>query len=111
MKFGEHVIVVQNEDKFIMENKENGQWIRLSEEVYQILRQIVEENLDINMCEQFFEEPTDFSFVKDLYLFLEKAQIICPDDWTLKTYNKIVSIHYGGIYESVSVNKDCKGLL
>lgn len=92
MKFGEHVIVVQNEDKFIMTNKENGQWIRLSEEVYQILRQIVEENLDINMCEQFFEEPTDFSFVKDLYLFLEKAQIICPDDWTLKTYNKIVSI-------------------
>ena len=92
MKFGEHVIVVQNEDKFILANKENGQWIRLSKEVYQILCQIVAENLDISICEPFFEVPTDFSFIKKLYLFLEKAQIICPDDWNLKTYNKIASI-------------------
>ena len=92
MKFGEHVIVVQNGDKFIMANKENSQWIRMSKEVYQILRQIVAENLDINICEPFFEDPTDFSFIKDLYLFLKKAEIICPDDWSLKTYNKIASI-------------------
>lgn len=92
MKFGEHVIIVQNEDKVILANKENGQWIRLSKEVYQILCQIIEENLDINICEQFFEELTDFSFIKDLYLFLEKAQIICSNNWKLKTYNKIVSI-------------------
>lgn len=92
MKFGEHVIVVQNEDKIILANKENGQWIRMSKEVYEILRRIVAENLDINTCELFFEEATDFSFIKDLYLFLEKSQIICADDWSIRTYNKIVSI-------------------
>jgi len=92
MIIGKHVEKIFRENKVILANKETGAWTRVSNEVFEILKYILDNNYFIGDLKCAFETEEDYLFIKDIYDSLVESNIICSRDYNFNTQNKIVSV-------------------
>lgn len=92
MIIGNHVEKVEKDNKVVLGNKENGKWIRMSNEVYKIINDILAEKYPIEELEGSFESEDDYIFIKKIYKSLIDDNIICSKDYIPNIQNKIASI-------------------
>lgn len=90
MYWNDNLNLLEKDEKIVLANGNNGQWIRMSKEVYEIVSEIVNEDLDIENCDEFFENRDDYDFIKDIYNNLCNSRIILDEEE--EDINKIASI-------------------
>lgn len=88
MKFTNKTHVVSKDNKVILANVENGKWIRLSQEVFEVIQHIMGHE---NSAEIEYENSSDKDYIASLFEELENAKLICENN-TSSTKNKTVSI-------------------
>lgn len=89
-KLSNYVKILKRKDKVVLCNGETGFWIRMSNQVFQIIKTILDENLDINELENNFEDSDDYKFIKSTYSQLIEERYILSED--TKFQNIIVSL-------------------
>ena len=81
---------LKKDEKVVIANGDNGQWIRMSSEVYKIIKEIIQLELEIERTTEFFENKEDYDFIKSIYDDLCRARIIINKE--IEDFNKIASI-------------------
>jgi radical SAM protein with 4Fe4S-binding SPASM domain len=92
MIIGRHVAEIIKDNKVVLANQETGRWIRISNEVYEIIKYMLENNYSVEEMTDNFESKDDCLFVKDIYNSLIQSNIICSKDYTFDKQNKIASV-------------------
>lgn len=83
---------IHNENKVVLANRENGRWIRLSEEVYKIIKDILENDISFIVTEEYFDNKEDYDYIREVCSTLIEANIICAESDLLDNQNRIASV-------------------
>jgi hypothetical protein len=90
-KFSECCKKIMNGNKVILANRQTGQWIRISKEVYDILDLGINNNLSIDELELNLYDDEDKRYIRELYKKLCYIGIIEDENNKQVLKNKIVS--------------------
>lgn len=91
-KLSEYCRNIINLEKVVLSNIENGSWIRITKEVYDILILGIEYELDIEELKLRLYDNEDREYIENLYNILCKMSIIEDEKNRFKINNKIASI-------------------
>lgn len=75
-KFSESTKIITNRNKVILGNIHTGQWIRMSQEVYEIFKLGIDNNLDLKSLKEYLYDNEDRAYIDDMYTKLYKIGII-----------------------------------
>ncbi|AMP20050.1 hypothetical protein AZF37_01655 [endosymbiont 'TC1' of Trimyema compressum] len=92
MVIGNHVEIIVNLGKVILANRETCGWIRVSNEVYEILKQILELENIATMSKDLFDSEEDYSFAKSTLDNLIEMNILVPENYHKVEMHKIISL-------------------
>lgn len=92
MFWASKVEFVEKDNKIVLANRENGQWIRISKEVYNILDAIIRNGKDISQIKKDFVDEDDYAYVNKLFNYLKEAEVIIDGEEIKSYHNKIASI-------------------
>lgn len=87
-----YVEVITNKKSIILANRENGQWIRMSEDSYNIVREIVNCGKEIYELKKCFEDESDYDYILKLYQCLTEGRILIPSELKPSQSNRIASL-------------------
>ncbi|MEG6568036.1 hypothetical protein V6B95_13870 [Thermoanaerobacterium saccharolyticum] len=79
--FSKYTQIVENNNKVVLGNRLNGEWIRISKEVYNILEMGIKNKLSISELINCLYDNDDKNYLKSLY----KDMCIWCRDHTLKS--------------------------
>ena len=91
-KFSKYCRIIINLKKVVLSNIENGSWIRITKEVYDILVLGIENILGIEELKLNLYDDEDREYIQNLYNILCKMGIIEDENYEYKINNKIVAI-------------------
>lgn len=91
-KFSKYSRNIINLNKVILAHIENGKWIRISKEVYDILNLGIENNMSIEELKSSLYDDDDREYIEDLYNILCNMAIIEDKNNKSDLKNKIASI-------------------
>lgn len=91
MLWSSNIEMVEKDEKVVLANRENAQWIRIPKEVYEILNAIVISGKDISQMEEAFDNSEDYRYVNNLFDNLTKARVIVEHE-DFENNNKIASL-------------------
>ena len=89
-KLVEYIKILRKKDKVVLCNGETGGWIRLTNEIFEIIKMILNGQLDIDNSKDKFESDDDYNYIKNLYLQLIKQKFIILQN--IKFKNIMVSL-------------------
>ncbi|MCT4507725.1 MAG: radical SAM protein [Tepidibacter sp.] len=75
-KFSEHSRIIVNKDKVVLANRETGQWVRISKEVYEIINLGISNNCSIDELKSSLYDDDDRNYIGNLYIKLCSVGII-----------------------------------
>ncbi|SCL88456.1 MULTISPECIES: radical SAM/SPASM domain-containing protein [Tissierellales] len=75
-KFSEHSGRIINQNKVVLGNRQTGQWMRISKEVYDILNLGIDNNLSISELKMSLYDEEDKNYISQIYLKLCNIGII-----------------------------------
>ncbi|ARC83169.1 radical SAM additional 4Fe4S-binding SPASM domain protein [Clostridium argentinense CDC 2741] len=90
-KFSEYSRNIINGDKVVLANRQTGQWVRISKEVFDILNLGIDNDLSINELRLNLYDDDDRKYIDDLYKRLCSIGIIEDENNKQVSSNKIVS--------------------
>ncbi|MEI5991158.1 hypothetical protein A5881_002691 [Enterococcus termitis] len=93
-EIGNHVEIVSSKANgyVLLANTVNDQWIRISKETFDILKQLLEADLVDDLESNFFQSLEDFQFIKNTIEELEKMNLISRSGEKYGVVNETVSI-------------------
>lgn len=91
-KFSKQSRNIINQDKVVLGNRETGQWIRISKEVYDILNLGIDDKLSLEQLKLSLHDDEDRAYIEDIYSKLCNMWIIEDGNNKQILKNKIVSI-------------------
>ncbi|CEN23623.1 radical SAM/SPASM domain-containing protein [Paraclostridium sordellii] len=91
-KFSDYSRTIFNEDKVVLGNRETGQWIRISREVYDILNLGIKNKLTLNQLKSKLYDEEDRGYIEELYKKLASTGMIEVNDDKIKFRNRIASV-------------------
>ncbi|MCR1954637.1 radical SAM protein [Clostridioides mangenotii] len=91
-KFSKYSRNIINLNKVILAHIENGKWIRISKEVYDILNLGIENNMSIEELKSNLYDDDDREYIEDLYNLLCSMAIIEDENNKQQFKNKIASV-------------------
>ncbi|WKV09984.1 radical SAM protein [Thermoanaerobacterium sp. CMT5567-10] len=89
--FSKYTQIVENNNKVVLGNRLNGEWIRISREVYNILEMGIKNKLSISELINCLYDNDDKNYLKSLYKNMCMLGIIEDDTHQNIAYNKLVS--------------------
>ncbi|ARC83168.1 radical SAM additional 4Fe4S-binding SPASM domain protein [Clostridium argentinense CDC 2741] len=90
-KFSKYSRNIINEDKVVLANRQTGQWIRISKEVFDILNLGIDNELSINELRLNLYDDEDRKYIDDLYKRLCNIGIIQDENNNQTSRKKIAS--------------------
>lgn len=91
-KFSKYCRKITNGNKVVLANRQTGQWIRISKEVYDILDLGINNNLSIDELELNLYDDEDRRYIRELYKKLYWGGLICEEIEKIIPPNKLASI-------------------
>lgn len=91
-KFSKHSRNIVNLDKVVLGNRETGQWVRISKEVYDILNLGIDNNISLDELKVSLNDDDDRDYIDRLYNNLCDLGIIEDKNNKQTFQNKIASI-------------------
>ena len=90
--FSKNCSEIINETKVVLGNRQTGQWVRISKEVYDILKLGIENNFCLSKLMSSLYDDNDRDYIQNLYSRLCSIGIIEDNDNKQTFKNKIASI-------------------
>lgn len=91
-KFDDSVKLLKNGEYIILGNTKNGQWIKMTNYIYNIFKIGIDHSLDINELKKCLEDDEDRQFIQNLYENLLDMRIIYDEINNVAFQNKIASL-------------------
>lgn len=91
-KFDDSVKLLKNGEYVILGNTKNGQWIKMTNYIYNIFKIGIDNSLDINELKKCLEDDEDRQFIQNLYENLLDMRIIYDEINNVAFQNKIASL-------------------
>ncbi|MBK1809551.1 radical SAM protein [Clostridium sp. YIM B02505] len=74
--FSSFLRVIKNNNRVILANTDNGEWIKISLECYSILEKIINSNMDIKKIENIFWDSEDKIYFENMIEIMRKKAIL-----------------------------------
>lgn len=91
-KFSKHSRNIVNLDKVVLGNRETGQWVRISKEVYDILNLGIDNSMSLNELKSILYDDEDRDYIDNLYKKLCYLGIVEDENTKQVFENKIASL-------------------